>query len=214
MLAVAAPGRLQHARLAAAEVPRPRAGELGGPEGRDAHGSDAPPHDGAGRRGRHRGPGGRADRAGRHGARGPEARDRGRGAAILERRLEELKAGTAQRRRRTIAGDARSASGGPRTGASTGSGRRKEVHDLVRAVTHPYPGRLHRRLRRQDLHLATRLPGLAAHDTFPGQVRAEERTALRRPAGTTATSSSCASSRRASEEMDAARLHRARGRPR
>ena len=35
----AAAGRLQHARLAAAEVPRPRAGQLGGPEGRDRTGA-------------------------------------------------------------------------------------------------------------------------------------------------------------------------------
>ena len=50
----------------------------------------------------------------------------------------------------------------------------KEVHDLVRAVTHPFPGAFTDVFGAKTFVWRSRLPGLAAHDTFPGQVRAEE----------------------------------------
>jgi methionyl-tRNA formyltransferase len=49
----------------------------------------------------------------------------------------------------------------------------REVHDLVRAVTHPYPGAFTDLFGGRTLVWRSRLPGLAGHDTFPGQVRAE-----------------------------------------
>ncbi len=50
----------------------------------------------------------------------------------------------------------------------------KEVHDLVRAVTHPYPGAFTDLFGPRTFVWRTRVPGLAAHDAFPGQVRAED----------------------------------------
>jgi methionyl-tRNA formyltransferase len=44
----------------------------------------------------------------------------------------------------------------------------------VRAVTHPYPGAFTDLFGEKTFVWRSRLPGLAAHDTFPGQVRAEE----------------------------------------
>ena len=44
----------------------------------------------------------------------------------------------------------------------------------MRAVTHPYPGRLHRLFGPKTFVWRTRLPGLAAHDTFPGPGAGEE----------------------------------------
>ena len=50
----------------------------------------------------------------------------------------------------------------------------REVHDLVRAVQHPYPGAFTELFGPRTFVWRTRLPGLAAHDTFPGQLRAEQ----------------------------------------
>jgi methionyl-tRNA formyltransferase len=95
---------------------------------------------------------------------------------ILARRLEDLKSGAALAQ--TVPQD---------EGAATRFGKRtpedgridwtrsaKEVHDLVRAVTHPYPGAFTDLFGGKTFVWRSRLPGLAAHDTFPGQVRAEE----------------------------------------
>ena len=107
---------------------------------------------------------------------------------------------------------------GPRAAASAGRGRGdplrpphargrphrldaarpREVHDLVRAVTHPYPGRVHRRLRGQDVRLAhAACRGLAGarHVSGPGPRRGRAASTSR--AATTATSSCCGSSARA-----------------
>jgi len=49
------------------------------------------------------------------------------------------------------------------------------VHDLVRAVTHPFPGAFTNVFGGgRTIIWKTRLPNLGAHDTFPGQVRREE----------------------------------------
>jgi methionyl-tRNA formyltransferase len=94
--------------------------------------------------------------------------------AILARRIEELKAGTAP----AVAQDERAASRfgkrRPEDGRIDWIRPAQEIHDLVRAVTHPFPGAFTDLFGAKTYVWRTRLPGLAAHDTFPGQVRAEE----------------------------------------
>jgi methionyl-tRNA formyltransferase len=92
---------------------------------------------------------------------------------ILERRLPELEAGTAPR---TPQDDSQATRFGRRTaedGRIDWSRPAKEVHDLVRAVTHPYPGAFTDVFGGKTFVWRTRLPNLGAHDNFPGQVRTE-----------------------------------------
>ncbi|MFY9550819.1 MAG: formyltransferase [Thermoanaerobaculia bacterium] len=94
--------------------------------------------------------------------------------AVLGRRLEELEAGTAQT---TPQDEARATRFGRRRaedGRIDWSRPAKEVHDLVRAVTHPYPGAFTDLFGRRAFVWRTRLPGLAAPDTVPGQVRGDD----------------------------------------
>jgi methionyl-tRNA formyltransferase len=95
---------------------------------------------------------------------------------VLARRLEDLKSGAALTQ--TVPQDESAATrfGGrtPEDGRIDWTRTAKEVHDLVRAVTHPYPGAFTDVFREKTFVWRSRLPGLAAHDTFPGQVRAEE----------------------------------------
>jgi methionyl-tRNA formyltransferase len=93
---------------------------------------------------------------------------------ILARRLEELKAGTAPSSPQDEASATRFGRRRPEDGRIDWSRPAREVHDLVRAVTHPYPGAFTEIFGPKTFVWRTRLPGLAAHDTFPGQVRAEE----------------------------------------
>ena len=95
--------------------------------------------------------------------------------AILARRLEELKAGTAPSRPQDESAATRFRRRRPEDGRIDWIRPAREVHDLVRAVTHPFPGAFTDLLGPKTYVWRTRLPGLAAHDTFPGQVRAEER---------------------------------------
>ena len=116
-------------------------------------------------------------------------------------------AGTARRGPQDESRPPASAAARPRTAASTGRRPRSEVHDLVRAVTHPYPGRVHGRLRRKDVRLAhAALPGLAGarHLSGPGPRRG--RTASSSRAATTATSSCSRLQREGGRKMDAAQL--------
>jgi methionyl-tRNA formyltransferase len=94
--------------------------------------------------------------------------------AILARRLEELKAGTAPSKPQDEAAATRFGRRRPEDGRIDWSRPAREVHDLVRAVTHPFPGAFTELFGPKTYVWRTRLPGLAAHDTFPGQVRAEE----------------------------------------
>lgn len=92
---------------------------------------------------------------------------------ILERRLPELQAGTAPR---TPQDDSQATRFGKRTaedGRIDWSRSAKQVHDLVRAVTHPYPGAFTDVFGGKTWLWKTRLPNLGAHDNFPGQVRME-----------------------------------------
>ncbi len=94
--------------------------------------------------------------------------------AVLARRLDELKSGEA----RPVAQDESQASRfgrrRPDDGRIDWTRPAKEVHDLVRAVARPYPGAFTDVFGAKTFVWRSRLPGLAAHDTFPGQVRAEE----------------------------------------
>ncbi len=93
---------------------------------------------------------------------------------VLARRLGELKAGTAKPVAQDEAAATRFGRRRPEDGHIDWTRPAKEVHDLVRAVTHPYPGAFTDIFGGRTLVWRTRVPGLAAHDTFPGQVRAEE----------------------------------------
>lgn len=97
-------------------------------------------------------------------------------ATVLARRIEDLKSGAALTQ--TVPQDESAATRfGKRTpedGRIDWTRTAKEVHDLVRAVTHPYPGAFTDVFGEKTFVWRSRLPGLAAHDTFPGQVRAEE----------------------------------------
>ena len=96
------------------------------------------------------------------------------GVRILERRLAALKAGTAPRRPQ----DEKAASTFPRRTPEDGridwTRPAEQVHNLVRAVTHPYPGAFTDVFGGKTMIWRTRLPHLGAHDNFPGQVRAEQ----------------------------------------
>jgi methionyl-tRNA formyltransferase len=94
--------------------------------------------------------------------------------AILARRLDELKAGTAKPVAQDEAAATRFGRRRPEDGHIDWTRPAKEVHDLVRAVTHPYPGAFTDIFGGRTLVWRSHVPGLAAHDTFPGQVRAEE----------------------------------------
>ncbi len=93
---------------------------------------------------------------------------------VLARRLEELKAGTAPAAPQDESKATRFGRRRPEDGRIDWSRPAREVHDLVRAVTHPFPGAFTDLFEGKTFVWRTRLPGLAAHDTFPGQVRAEE----------------------------------------
>ncbi|HEY1435722.1 MAG TPA: formyltransferase [Thermoanaerobaculia bacterium] len=94
--------------------------------------------------------------------------------AILARRLDELVAGTARTTPQDEAAATRFGQRRPEDGRIDWTRSAREVHDLVRAVTHPYPGAFTDVFGEKTFVWRSRLPGLAAHDAFPGQVRAEE----------------------------------------
>ena len=93
---------------------------------------------------------------------------------VLARRLDELEAGTAKPVPQDESAASRFGGRRPDDGRIDWTRPAREVHDLVRAVTHPYPGAFTDVFGAKTFVWRSRLPGLAAHDTFPGQVRAEE----------------------------------------
>ena len=94
---------------------------------------------------------------------------------ILERRIDELKAGTAPRRPQDESKASRFGKRQPEDGRIDWSQSARSVHDLVRAVTAPFPGAFTNVFGGGRTFIwKTRLPNLGAHDTFPGQVRREE----------------------------------------
>jgi methionyl-tRNA formyltransferase len=94
-------------------------------------------------------------------------------AKILERRLEELKRGTAPRRRQKEEDATTFSKRGPEDGHIEWNQTAEEVHNLVRAVTHPYPGAFTSIFGGKTFLWKTKLPHLGAHDNFPGQIRME-----------------------------------------
>jgi len=97
-------------------------------------------------------------------------------ATVLARRIEDLKSGAAltQAVPQDESAATRFGKRTPEDGRIDWTRTAKEVHDLVRAVTHPYPGAFTDVFGEKTFVWRSRVPGLAAHDTFPGQVRAEE----------------------------------------
>jgi methionyl-tRNA formyltransferase len=93
---------------------------------------------------------------------------------ILARSIEALKNGTARITPQDEKAATRFGRRRPEDGRIDWSRPAKEVHDLVRAVTHPYPGAFTDLFGGKTYVWRTRLPGLAAHDNFPGQVRSED----------------------------------------
>jgi methionyl-tRNA formyltransferase len=92
---------------------------------------------------------------------------------ILERRLDELESGAAPRRPQD---DSQATTFGrrrPEDGRIAWTRTAQEVHDLVRAVTHPFPGAFTDIFGGKTYIWRTRLPHLGAHDNFPGQIRSE-----------------------------------------
>ena len=96
------------------------------------------------------------------------------GVLLLERRLAELLAGTAPRRAQDEARATVFPRRTPEDGRIDWSRSAEEVHNLVRAVTHPYPGAFTDVFGGKTFLWRTKLPHLGAHDNFPGQVRAEQ----------------------------------------
>ncbi len=96
------------------------------------------------------------------------------GLKILERRLAELEAGTAPRRPQDEAAATKFPRRTPEDGRIDWTRPAEQVHDLVRAVAHPYPGAFTDIFGGRTIIWRTRLPHLGAHDNFPGQVRSEQ----------------------------------------
>jgi len=95
-------------------------------------------------------------------------------ARILARRIDELKNGTARTVPQDESAATRFGKRRPEDGRIDWMRSAKEVHDLVRAVTHPYPGAFTDVFGGKTFVWRTALPGFASHDAFPGQVHAEE----------------------------------------
>jgi methionyl-tRNA formyltransferase len=92
---------------------------------------------------------------------------------VLLRRLPELESGTAPRTPQDAAAATVFGRRTPEDGRIRWTRPAKEVHDLVRAVTHPYPGAFTDIFGTRVHIWKTALPGLGAHDNFPGQIRSE-----------------------------------------
>jgi methionyl-tRNA formyltransferase len=103
-----------------------------------------------------------------------QARVTAAAVAVLARRLEELKDGTAPEVPQDESKATRFGRRRPEDGRIDWTRPAREIHDLVRAVTHPYPGAFTDVFGEKTFVWRSRVPGLAAHDTFPGEVRAEE----------------------------------------
>jgi methionyl-tRNA formyltransferase len=103
-----------------------------------------------------------------------QARVTGAAVAVLARQIDALKAGTAATTPQDESQASRFGRRRPEDGRIDWSRPAREVHDLVRAVARPFPGAFTELFGGKTFVWRTRLPGLAAHDTFPGQLRVEE----------------------------------------
>ncbi|MFN2387107.1 MAG: formyltransferase [Thermoanaerobaculia bacterium] len=92
---------------------------------------------------------------------------------LLDRHLDALKNGTAALRPQEEAEATTFGRRRPENGRIDWSAGAREVHNLVRALTHPYPGAFTDVFGGKTFLWKTRVPGLGSHDNFPGQVRQE-----------------------------------------
>jgi methionyl-tRNA formyltransferase len=93
---------------------------------------------------------------------------------LLGRQIENLKNGTAPRRPQNEAAATTFGRRRPEDGRIAWTLTAEEVHNLVRAVTHPYPGAFTDIFGGKTYVWKTALPHLGAHDNFPGQIRTEQ----------------------------------------
>lgn len=94
---------------------------------------------------------------------------------VLDRALPLLKAGTAPRRPQDESAATTFPRRRPEDGRIDWTRPVVEVHNLVRAVTHPFPGAFTDVFGGGKTYVwRTRVPNLGAHDNFPGQIRREE----------------------------------------
>lgn len=97
----------------------------------------------------------------------------GAAVRVLERQLENLKAGRAPRRPQDPGQAFSRGRRRPEDGEIEWNQPVQAVHNLVRAVTHPYPGAFTDAFGGKTYLWKSRVPGLAAHDSFPGRVHVE-----------------------------------------
>ena len=168
----------QHARFAPARVPRPLAGELGHSQGRDGDGRLAPLHDGEAGRRRPRGSGARADRPRGRRSWPCRAAWRTRPRTVLARALPSLKAGDAPRVPLDLSKGCYFGGRKPEDGHIDWTRSAKEIHDLVRAVTKPWPGAFTDVFGKKVTIWKTRLSPHGGHDVFPGKVELTEHSVI------------------------------------
>jgi methionyl-tRNA formyltransferase len=124
---------------------------------------------------------------------------------LLVRRIDELEAGTAPRTPQDESQATKFPRRTPEDGRIEWTRSAKQVHDLVRAVTHPFPGAFTDIFGGRTLLWKTGAPHLGAHDNFPGQIRTEgERLFV--SCGDDRYVEALSLQREGEEEMDAARF--------
>lgn len=94
---------------------------------------------------------------------------------ILDRQIDALKLGAAPRRPQNLEDGFYRGRRRPEDGLIDWNRPSTRVHDLVRAVTHPYPGAYTDLFGGKTFVWKTRLPGLSVHDAYPGQIYLEDR---------------------------------------
>jgi methionyl-tRNA formyltransferase len=92
---------------------------------------------------------------------------------LLDGHLDALKNGTAVLRPQEEAQATTFGRRRPENGRIDWSKSAREVHNLVRALAHPYPGAFTDVFGPKTYLWKTSVPGLGDHDNFPGQVRHE-----------------------------------------
>lgn len=93
---------------------------------------------------------------------------------LLNRNLEPLEAGTVKMQPQDESAATTYGRRRPEDGWIDWGRSAREVHNLVRAVSHPYPGAFTDLFGQKTYVWKTRLPGLAAHDNYPGEVRFQD----------------------------------------
>jgi methionyl-tRNA formyltransferase len=102
----------------------------------------------------------------------------GAAVAVLERSWPRLKSGTAARIPLDLSKGSCFEPWKPEDGLVDWFRPSREVHNLVRAVTHPWPGAFTDVFGPRVTIWNTRLSGYGGHDTFPGKVELTERSVI------------------------------------